>query len=317
MITAFKFSSATQMHERMCERLMMGTYEGQPMHADGVQLHNVVIGCKSFEWSFDLKRLWMPQSRWRMMVRQYIDPRALDQWRINVETHLTKSRNKGRGIAVLRTELDSASELLGMRTNNVQGYGSGKGVRRRWGSCMLSMSYRQVPQPTVTLHSRTTYFGYLAAMDMTVAHVFAREASAITGTPVEDMQFVWYLEQAQFHGFRSLAWPMGKSDIKEAMDADVDDRQSISPKEQPGYRRALDGYARILKSDRAEKPYDDEKYSSFARVRRRFHTEVYGAEYGRQFGTPFDPLPSVDIADLDFSCLQFADGLLGLDDEDE
>lgn len=331
MIHAYRFANATALHDRMCRKLMLGDFTGEGrMEADGVQLNNVVLTTPTFEWDFDLKRLWMPETRWRMMVRQYIDVRALDQWRTNVADHLTKNRNKGRGIAVLRTEhpdwLDVSETNIGMRTNNVQGYGRGKGVRRRWGSCMLALSYRQMPTPTVTLHSRTTYFGYLAAMDMTVAHVFGREASAITGVPVEDMQFVWYLEQAQFHGFRSLAFPLGDPELKAKMDADIGKRRTIDPQTFPGYRRALDGYERILRSDRAGKLYGDEAYSSFARVRRRFHTEVYGVTYAEQFAGgvrnrggkgEFPPLPSVDIADLDFSCLGMADGQLGLDDDDD
>jgi hypothetical protein len=331
MIRALRFPDATIMHERMCRKLMLGDFTGEGrMEADGVQLNNVVIGLESFAWDFDLKRLWMPESRWRMMVRQYIDPRALDQWKTNVSDHLTKHKNKGRGIAVLRTEhpdwLAMTDGGLGMRTNNVQGYGRGKGVRRRWGSCMLALSYRQMPKPTVTLHSRTTYFGYLAAMDLTVAHVFAREASALTGVAVEDMQMVWILEQAQFHGFRSLAWPLGNPELKAMMDENIGRRRTIDPQTFPGYRRALDGYERILRSDRAGKLYGDEAYSSFARVRRRFHTEVYGVDYAAKFEggvrnrggkSGFPPLPSVDIRKLDFSCLGMVDGDLGLDDDDE
>lgn len=301
MITALQFNDAQSMHEHMCNRLMFGERFGKDwdwMHGTEVGLHNVSLGCRSFDWEFDLKRLWMPRTRWTMMVRQYIDPEALDDWREKVADRLV---GKGRGIAVLRTR-------------TVQGKGSGRGVRRRWGSCMLAMSYRTNPIPTVTLHSRTTYFGYLAAMDITVANALAWEASHITGIHPSEMGFVWNLELAQFHGFRSLAWPLGNPEIKRRMDQDVDSRFSFSTKVVPGYRKALDGYERLLKSDRAGKLYGDEAFSSFARVRRRFHTEVMGVEYGEQFsgGTlnrggkgPFPPLPSVHTDELDFSVLRY------------
>lgn len=312
MITSLDFDDANAMHEHMCKRLMFGTKKG--MHWDWsygteVGLHNVSLGARSFDWNFDLKRLWMPKTRWTMMVRQYIDPDALEDWRAKVADRLV---GRGRGIAVLRTR-------------TVQGRGTGKGVRRRWGSCMLAMSYRTNPVPTVTLHSRTTYFGYLAAMDITVANGLAWEACNITGIHPQDMQFVWNLELAQFHGFRSLAWPLGNPTIRARMDQDMERRTSISATVQPGYRKALDGYERILKSDRAGKLYGDEAFSSFARVRRRFHTEAYGMEYGRQFegGSlnrgghgPFAPLPSVPVSTLDFGVL--ANGTAsGVDDDDE
>jgi hypothetical protein len=303
MIRSFTFSNPNEMHEGMCETLMFGDTPGVDYdwtHGTEVGLHNVAIGCRSFEWEFDLKRLWIPRSRWTMMVRQYIDPQALEDCLAKVDDRL---KGKGRGIAVLRTRL-------------VQGRGVGRNVRRRWGSCLLNLSYRSNPVPTVSLHSRTTYFGYLAALDITVAHVFARACGNITGIDPGDMQFVWTLDLAQFHGFRSLAWALGDPEIKAQMDEHVDDRMNYSPRiaegNQPGYRKALDGYARILKSDRSGVLYGDESFSSFARIRRRFHTEVMGLPYAQQFAggsrraggnDPFPPLDSTLASELDFSVL--------------
>jgi hypothetical protein len=196
---------------------------------------------------------------------------------------------------------------------------------------MLNLSYRSNPVPTVSLHSRTTYFGYLAALDVSVAHVFARRCGEITRIDPNDMRFVWTLDLAQFHGFRSLAWSLGDDEIRAGMDDAVDRRLEWSPRvaegNQPGYRKALDGYARILNCDRPGKLYGDEKFSSFNRVRRRFHTEMMGLEYAEQFsgGTlrqvgPFPPLPSVHSDTLSFDCLQTAGSSVtdeAWDDDDE
>jgi hypothetical protein len=312
MIHSFNHTNVNELHEEMCTRLMYGNQRGVDydwVHGTEVGLHNVMLGATSFAWSFDLKRLWLPASRWTMMVRQYIDPTLLDQWLNKIEERL---KGRGRGIAVLRTRM-------------VEGKGSGRNVRRRWGSCMLDVSFRSNPVPTISLHSRTTYFGYLAAMDITVAHVLAREAGRIVGITPEEMNFVWTLDLAQFHGFRSLAWPLGDPEHKAEMDADVDDRLSVKLNEEPGYRKALDGYDRLLRSDRVGKLYGDEAFSSFCRVRRRFHTEVMGLEYANQFaggnvregGTkPFPPLPSVPIETLDLSCLDKV-MMTDLDEDDD
>lgn len=296
----FVFENATNLHDQMCETLMFGGTVGQRDWAHGTEvgLHNVTAGARSFDWDFDLKRLWIPPSRWTMMVRQYLDKGDLDDCLAKVADRLV---GRGRGIAVLRTR-------------TVQGRGTGRNVRRRWGSCMLNLSYRSNPRPTVSLHSRTTYFGYLAALDISVAHVFARQCGAITGIDPAEMQFVWSLDLAQFHGFRSLAWALGDPGIRSQMDEDVDNRMQWSPRvaegNQPGYRKALDGYARILNCDRPGKLYGDEKFSSFNRVRRRFHTEVFGVDYADQFSGgarhvgPFSPLPSVHSDTLTFDCLR-------------
>lgn len=309
MLNQVVFPTANAAHEGMCHKLMYGSEWGVDVdwsQGTEVGLHNVMIGVESFKWDYDLKRLWMPKSRWNMMVRQYLEPEAVEDWFAKIEDRLV---GRGRGIAVLRTKL-------------VQGKGTGRGVRRRWGSCMLSVSYRTNPIPTITLHSRTTYFGYLAAMDLTVVHVLAQYIAGIVGIPPEEMKFVWILELAQFHGFRSLAWPLGDPEMKLCMDDDLPSRQLYPAKPtakntgeiQPGYRKALDGYHRLTKSDDEGKLYGDESFSSFARVRRRFHAEIYDAEFCAQFEggslnrgghNRFAPLPSLHSSTLDLTPIGF------------
>lgn len=309
MIHAYNFKNPVEAHDAMCEQLIWGDTPGHDYdwtHGTEVGLHNVSIHCDSIAYDYNLKKLWVPPTRWTMMVRQYIDPFAFDDCMAKIEERMAGSYagRKGRGIAVLRTRL-------------VQGKGTGRGVRRRWGSCMLNLSYRRNPVPTVTLNSRTTYFGYLALVDISVARTFAQYCADTTGVPLEDIEFVWHLDLAQFHGFRSLAWMLGDDEIRAEMDEHVDNRLSfpsrMGPGNQVGFRKALDGYARILKSDRAGILYGDESFSSFARVRRRFHTEVFGTEYADQFAGgsrnrggkgSFDPLPDLWVSKLDFSALK-------------
>lgn len=330
MINSYEYDNPVQAHDAMCKQLMMGKRLGVDYdwtHGTEVGIHNVTIGCRSIDFDYNLKRLWVPPSRWSMMVRQYIDPVAFADNQAKIEERMAGSYSgaKGRGIAVLRTRL-------------VQGKGTGRGVRRRWGSCMLNLSFRNNPIPTVTLNSRTTYFGYLALVDIAVARTYAQYCADIVGRPLADIQFVWRLDLAQFHGFRSLAWALGNPKIKAVMDKHVANRLDFPSRRgdgnRVGFRKALDGYARILKSDEAGTLYGDESFSSFARVRRRFHTEVYGTEYAAQFagGTrnrggkgEFPALPDLWVRDLDFSALNgrpgdsrmFDESDFGGDDEDE
>src|SRR5687768_16930885 len=97
MINAREFPDATEMHEQMCEQLMFGDslIERDWAHGTEVGLHSVAIHCERFEWEFDLKRLWIPPTRWTMMVRQYIDPEDLNDCLSKVDDRLV---GKGRGI---------------------------------------------------------------------------------------------------------------------------------------------------------------------------------------------------------------------------
>lgn len=355
MINAFQFPNPLAAHDALCEQFMFGDNTGDKPdfdwnHGTEVGLHNVAIHCDTVDFEFDFRKLWIPPSRWSMMVRQYIDPEWLDDALAKIEERMSGpkyGRGRGRGIAVLRTgehdydpitdsdlydadNLFNDDDIIDMKTRMVQGKGTGRGVRRRWGSCMLNMSYRVSPIPTVSLHSRTTYFGYLAMMDAAIARTFAKTCAEITGHNIEDVQFVWTLDLAQFHGFRSLAWPLGQPEIKAMMDEDVDNRMDFAsrrvPGNQTGYRKTLDGYARIIKSDRAGTLYGDESFSSFARVRRRFHTEIYGVDYAEQFigGTrngggkgAFPALPSTWVSNLDLSALRRTATILDYDDDDD
>lgn len=320
-LNTFTFANPVEMHDKMCKQFFTGKFGVDFDLAFGTEvgLHNVTIGCDTIDFDYNLKKLWVPPSRWRMMVRQYIDPVALNDCLAKIEERFASGRrgSERRGIAVLRTRL-------------VQGKGTGRGVRRRWGSCMLNLSFQAYPFPQVTLNSRTTYFGYLALVDVAVVRAFAQRCADITGIPIQDIGFVWNLNLAQFHGFRSLAWVLGSEKRRALADQHVDNRLSFSSRQvlgnRLGFRKVLDGYERILRSDRAGKLYGDESFSSFARVRRRFHTEVFGTEYAEDFlgGTrngggkgAFAPLPDTWVRDLDLSPLNGREGDSSWFDEDD
>src|SRR5688500_7061682 len=245
MFHAFNYADPVEAHDGICEMLVYGDKPGRDydwVHGTEVGLHNVGIHMETADFEYNLKNIWVLPSRWRKMVRDYIPPDALAHTLAMVEDRMTGNfgGRKARGIAV-------------MRTNLIQGRGTGRNVRRRWGSCMLNLSYRATPIPTISLHSRTTYFGYLALMDLAVARTFGKACADITGIPLADHQLVWTLALAQFHGFRSLAWMLGNEENREELEQNVYHRKDFShkmaPGNQPGLRKALDGYARILKSD--------------------------------------------------------------------
>lgn len=321
MLNSFTFDTVEDMHDAMCSRLFRGQMSTHYNWAGSseVGIDNLTLGVRSFAIpSFDLSQLWLTESRWKTMVRQYINPDSLDHTLSMVSDHLAKSKRKS-GTATLRLsptidDFDNPEEVIEFQTNLVEGKKSGRQVRRRWGSCMLALTYRNVPHPTVSLTSRTTYFGYLAIMDAMVANVFAQKCGAITGVDVEDMRFVWHINLAQYHGFRSLAFPAGNPRMLRFLDQCVDDEakwKRLKSEGRYGVLRTLTGYRRILQSDRAGRLYGDESFSSFCRVRRRFHTQIHGAEYASQFngGTrigstkAFAPVPSLPAESLTFSAI--------------
>lgn len=301
MPRVFHEATMSDLHKAVGKQLLTAKAADLDFYSSvDTQLHNVVAEADSMEWDFDLKDLWLTSARWTTMVRQYLDP---EQVQIMMKNVAEKIGRKHRGIAAMRTKAVPAK-----LQNN------GK-VTRRWGSCMLAISYKAIPQPQITLYSRTSYIGYLGAMDMSVAWMIGRYIAEMLDLEMEDMRFVWYNEMAQFHGFKSLAFIFNyfpqlvplveKRELPETKLAEVMSR--------PGLKLARNWLQRTRRQYEDEgRMYGIEKYNTYLRIVRRYHTEVRGYEYAQQFASPainrtergtikkaYAPLPSLPIENLD------------------
>lgn len=263
------------------------------------QLNNVMVKAETCEYDFRLKDIWVTKARWTSLVRQYLDPVALEGFLGQVEAKL---KGKKRGIAFLRTQ------MVAKRTT-----ASNNKEWRRWGSCMLGISYTSLPRPQITLHSRTTYLGYIGQLDLALAHVIAREIGKRVGLTVKDISFVWVIDGAQFHSFKSLAWFFQtERDTKLlTLKPHTDELRERAPV----LWRAQHRYMEYLAMDEAGQLYCDMSFSQQLRIRRRLHTEVMGPDYGLPFegGTRLNSaamavvaptLPDNHISTLDFSPVQ-------------
>lgn len=264
------------------------------------QLHDVLVRARSCTYDdFDLKRVWLTPVRWGALVRQYIDPTALASWLDLVESKL---QGRKRGISFMRTE------VVNMSKNHTTGR-----ERRRYGSCLLGFGYRALPHPQITMHSRTTYLGYIGQLDLALACVIAREVGQRVGLDPAEIRFTWHLEVAQFHGFKSLAWFFQQPDDRRKLEAFLD-KPSNWYQRYPTMRLAANQLKAILAHDERGTLYGDMSFAQQTRVRRRYHTEVMGPEYGEQFaGGTLRPgsmryaarvLPSRPISSLDLSPLE-------------
>lgn len=246
------------LHDSLAMRLVLDL-EPEVTSSTDVQAHNLKMEADTCNYEFDISQIWCSPSRWTTLVRQYIDPEAYDDWLASIRVMGIK-----RGLAF-------------MRTNSVQSKGSG---RRRWGACILGFGYKSRPEPTLTMHSRTTFLGYIGALDLALAHVIARDIAHTLGLPgPEAIRFVWFLEAAQFHSMRSLPWffqDKGRTKILFKGPELKDDKQS-------GLAIAHKQLRTIKKMDKQGLLYGDMSYAIQNRFRRRLHTEHYGMEYGEQF----------------------------------
>lgn len=309
------YSSATMtdLHTNICDSLAYGHYENMDMVTSvDVQKHNVVAIAEAMEWDFDLRDLWLTRSRWTAMIRQYINPVALEAWLNACEKKLV---GRKRGVSVMRTnevqQRSSPKRTIGDAPPATR-------VWRTWGSCMLAIGYRALPRPQITLHSRTSYLGYIGALDLSVAYHCATLVAERVGVKVEDIQFVWHLEAAQFHGFKSLAYLLNDDDRREEfMALEVGDGKSADDRafrqDTPSLyiaRRWMNSFER---EDEQGLRYGDMNFGQTRRIRKRYHTEVLGYEFGEPYeggghasnsqNKRFRPLPSCHVDTLTFDQL--------------
>jgi hypothetical protein len=321
----FHAATMNDLHTDMIHALVGGEEDDLDVISNvDVQIHNVMGYADSMAWDFNMKDLWLTKSRWSMMVKQYLDPEALSTW---IEQCTGRIGTKGRGIAVLRTNV--------VKPRGGAATGHTNKETRRWGSCMLSLSYKALPKPQITLHSRTSYLGYIGALDLSVAWMAGKYLAREMGIGVEDISFLWYNEAIQWHTFKSMAWMLNNRDeeTRKAMRtmltkpiSKMDDDQLDLLQRKPAIRLTRTWLTKVRKEDAAGATYGDMTYNTYRRIRRRWHTEVLGYEKAqtfegwskykigpqvgenKEFFKAYLPLPDVWISDLDFSAIKMPYG---------
>lgn len=317
MVHGFQAKTLTELHDKLCRYLVHASVEELDVVSTvDVQLHNVVAGADSMEWDFDLKNLWLTPQRWTMMVRQYVPRDAFIEW---IEKCTKYIGVNGRGIAMLRT-------------NEVKARGGeefGNKQSRRWGSCMLAISYKAQPHPQITLYSRTSYLGYLSGLDLSVAWMCGKYLAAEIGLEMKDIRFVWMNESMQYHNFKSMAYLLNHPDptlrrqyrrwlrFSETKLKELGDWDYVNSR--PALKLSRSWLQRLILDDINGKTLGDMNYNTYRRIRRRYHTEVLGYEKAQEFEgwsywkkgpktgeqkeffRAYQPLASKKIADLDFT----------------
>lgn len=317
----FQAKTMTELHDLMCTTLINAPKdELDVISTVDVQIHNVIAEADSMSWDFDMKDMWLTKSRWSMMLNQYLDPDELTAW---IERCTSKIGRKGRGIAMMRTKMVAA------RGGEATGHTNKE--TRRWGSCMLAISYKAKPKPQITLYSRTSYLGYIGALDLTVAWMCGKALADAMGMKVEDIRFVWMNEAIQWHNFKSLAFLLNHPNEKRRARYRrlmLKRTKKLKPKEveqlkkSEALRLSRKWMSKVIADDESGRTYGDMTYNTFRRIIRRYHTEVHGLEYAQQFEgwsryktgpkegkkkeffKAYGPLPSVHASTLDFSVLE-------------
>jgi hypothetical protein len=275
----------------MCEDMLYSRREDYDwITTTDVIKESVFAQADTMNWECDISRFWVPPQRWTMMVNQYLDPEEVKKW-----VHLIQKRQMKKQ--------QNANRMV-LRTRTVAARYAGNATTRSLGSCMLSVSLSLQSVPTILLHSRTGYLGYLSPLDWSVAYHCGRLAACALSMEITDFRFQWFAETIQYHRFRTIAFPLGDTAERQqfiAM-AKLHREDGVLP-EYPALHRNWEVYQKWRKADKEGLTYNEmSNYRSAQRPRKRFHSQVRGYDYASQFADPgerpFPVLKPLDVKDL-------------------
>ena len=232
--------------EKAVENLTLTTLYDGMAGGGGIQVYDQHVHAERMgDYDLNLADYWVTDKRWAMLTRQYLDKELVEEWLELICAKMPKPRS--HGVAFLRSK-------------TVAPRASGKRTTRQWGSCMIGWSFRRFPTPTITMHSRSTYVGYLAPLDVGVAFKLAEVVGQALGLDHREFAFNWYVEQVTFHQFRSMPWWFLKRFNTSLIDSDLS-----------SVKRVAKGVHRFRAMDEAGRKYANHGFVSEAMKRVKFH----------------------------------------------
>lgn len=240
----------------------------------GTNLYNVILEAESAEYDLNLQDLWLNKARWTRLIREYIDP-------VDATMFVRNSREilngKGKQGVITNMPFRPVERRADLR-------------RHKWGNCLLAATFRGQPnsdvQPTLTLHSRVSYNGYMLGMDMGIAY---RLAEQITEGVPDQVRVQWHLDVTQLHSFKCLPYLYTQPDLM--VELEQWDLNGLADK-YPTWKSIGKWWETVLRYEAEGKTVDEEKYGPFRRIRKRYHEYQEGKL-----------VPDVHIKELDFSKL--------------
>lgn len=164
-------------------------YRGEVDHVSKLETirYDSVLSSDSCSFSYDLGAdTGFPYGRWAKLVSDYLEPGATARF-LDRAVDLSVGDSKPGGVVSLATK----QELLR--------------DKHYLGNCIMGFTWRgDRTSPVLTMHSRVSYLGYIAPLDLALARAVAAAIATKLRLGVEDIAFRWVVDSLQFHGINSL-----------------------------------------------------------------------------------------------------------------
>lgn len=270
------YSDLTTLWHQECHKQLFATRDKLDFVAsvDTCRYDNL-ISCDSMAYDFDLGRdLWLNRQRFTVLQREYLDPRALNEF-------LARCKEIGLGEAK-RGVITHMPAGATVKIRN---------KKHRWGPCMFGFTFRggnKHEKPTLSLHSRVTYISYMGGADLALCHVLAREIGTRIGLTPEDFAFRWHLDSSQFHFFKCQPYL-----LRLGLDEVIGGESARFPSaDYPTLRGVRKWRETVVKHHLEGKTLEAEKYGPLRRIRRRYEEYLVGE------GPPSCPIETLNFEPL-------------------
>lgn len=245
----------------------------------GTNMYNVFLEAETAEYDFNLQELWLNRSRFTRLQREYLHPVDTAQFVRNAKEIF---HERGKNGVITNMPFRPVERRADLR-------------RHKWGNCLMAATFRGTPgsrvRPTLTVHSRVSYNGYMLGMDMALVHVLARE---IVGPKhLDEVRIQWHLDVTQYHSFKGLPYLYTQPDMMHILERiDRPGRNEKFLNKYPTWKSISRWWWKILEFEATGKTLQEEKYGAFKRIRRRYQEYQEGIR-----------VPDVHVSQLDFSKL--------------
>lgn len=222
-------------------------------------VYDNMLSAESMTYDMDVgKDLWLTKSRFTKLQKDYLEPERVELFLDQVQR--ISSKHAKRGVV---------AQML-CKTHDFKAIGKASQGAHTWGNCMLAMTYHggvKWRQPTLGLHSRVTYIGYLGGMDIALCYVVGKLVAEQVGVAIQDLAFTWHLDALQWHGMKSVPFVCAHDDFLEKSELYAPEWPSDRYPTILSTRRSL---ASMEKKRRAGRHPLDEKYGPVKRMRTRY-----------------------------------------------
>lgn len=180
------YPTLTELWHGTARALIFAPAERVVVSSLAVVAYDQLVAAHSMEYEFDVSReLWMTAGRFTGLQRDYIDPDALEEF------------------------IDKSAKIKPKKVSISQMQCRMKGQRHvsyKWGNCILGFTFRLLPQPTFSMHSRVSAISRMGGLDLALAYCVAKEVAGVRGEDVQDYAFRWHAGSFQHSAMTGMPY---------------------------------------------------------------------------------------------------------------